>query len=85
MSTESDIIAFLDKETGTFTPEDVAMGQAIPGVLSATLSNNDSTLSFALEGCCIVEADVKAAKTVVRKIAMAFPGIHVKWNSRCKP
>jgi hypothetical protein len=79
----SSIIATMDLPVAG-TPEDLAKAQAIPGPTSVAFANGDMQLVFQLPGSDEIVEDVRVSKMIVKKIAMAFPGIHVKWSSHVK-
>jgi hypothetical protein len=58
-----------------WTPENIAIIAAIPGVLAtSTEGENNSCV------CAKLGGDVPAAKKIVKSMAKAFPGQSVTWS-----
>ena len=66
-------------QMGVATDETVAAARALPDVLSAERSSEDSEILV------IAVADADAAKKVSGALARMFPGQSVRWGSKTAP
>lgn len=62
-------------DMSAWTPENIAIVDAIPGVIATTCEGEND--------CCIsaqIERDLPAARNIVKSIAKAFPQHAVTWS-----